>query len=187
MNTQFTLKDVKFVVAGEAEIQIGELTTRVEDYNLLDGLKVAQAMPAIIRDLKEVFVEAIYDIRNALEDDGEAQALADLDENINNLTAYLKAEAQADIDAEKEFESSLRDVVTGVQSFDEKEYTGPIPEVVSVPVGDDGVMLTAVYSPQHAITDVQEKLKNAKPGLSPFCEDVAEERPLPIPAYVTPY
>lgn len=60
MNTTFTLKNVEFTIAGES-FKIGELSTTVSDYNVLEGLQVLKELPAIARQLKDIIVEGIQE------------------------------------------------------------------------------------------------------------------------------
>jgi hypothetical protein len=87
MNTTFTLKSVEFSIAGES-VKIGEISTTVSDYNLLEGLQVAKELPAVARELKDIIVEGINEVQGVTEPSFE-EPTSDVEEAIRNLADIL--------------------------------------------------------------------------------------------------
>lgn len=54
MNMSFKLGKVVIPVAEEVKIELEGLELSVSDYNLMEGLKVVQAMPKVLREIKAI-------------------------------------------------------------------------------------------------------------------------------------
>lgn len=74
MNIKFNVEGIKVnVPTQEATIEIGKLEYSIEGLNIMDSLKVAQAVPQIVRELRKAIEEPIdYDV------DAEAEAYSDM-------------------------------------------------------------------------------------------------------------
>jgi hypothetical protein len=56
VNTAFKLANVELNISG-VKVKIGEISTEVKNYNLLEGLEIIKALPAVVRELTEIFAE----------------------------------------------------------------------------------------------------------------------------------
>lgn len=56
MNTSFKLANVELNISG-VKVKIGEISTEVKNYNLLEGLEIIKALPAVVREMTEIFAE----------------------------------------------------------------------------------------------------------------------------------
>jgi hypothetical protein len=54
MNMNFKLGKVSIPVAEDVKIEVEGLEMSVSDYNLMEGLKVVQAMPKVLREMKAI-------------------------------------------------------------------------------------------------------------------------------------
>lgn len=79
MNIKFNVEGIKVnVPTQEATIEIGKLEYSIEGLNIMDSLKVAQAVPQIVRDLRKAIEEPIdYDV------DAEAEAYSDMVQRVS--------------------------------------------------------------------------------------------------------
>lgn len=77
MNIKFNVEGIKVnVPTQEATIEIGKLEYSIEGLNIMDSLKVAQAVPQIVRDLRKAIEEPMWE--NDAQRDVEAEAYSDM-------------------------------------------------------------------------------------------------------------
>lgn len=77
MNIKFNVEGIKVnVPTQEATIEIGKLEYSIEGLNIMDSLKVAQAVPQIVRELRKAIEEPMWE--NDAQRDIEAEAYSDM-------------------------------------------------------------------------------------------------------------
>ncbi|ABS83654.1 hypothetical protein 0305phi8-36p094 [Bacillus phage 0305phi8-36] len=99
MNIKFNVEGIKVnVPTQEATIEIGKLEYSIEGLNIMDSLKVAQALPTIVRDLRKAIEEPMWE--NDAQRDIEAEAYSDMVQRDAEERAS-KSYAGADNDGDK--------------------------------------------------------------------------------------
>jgi hypothetical protein len=113
MNTTFKLGKVNIPVPGsETPIVIEGLEVKVENYNLLEGLKVAKEIPAILAELKAVMEEDYMpEPFGFMDDEDEDFEEDELPEGVPSFFDFLAQKAAQQQEAPQGMPKSLADLL----------------------------------------------------------------------------